>query len=97
MCCLFASLVILGPRLAILVWWVIDQTRWNLAFDSFLVPFIGWLAVPWTTMMYVVVFPGGVTGFDWIIMGLGILADISSWSSGGYGGRRYQTTTYRVS
>ncbi|MFC2153475.1 hypothetical protein ACFLQ7_02450, partial [Actinomycetota bacterium] len=71
MCCLFASLVLIGPRFAILVWWIIDQVRWEAAFSSFFVALIGWLAVPWTTMMYVVVFPGGVTGFDWIIMGIG--------------------------
>ncbi len=92
MCCLFASLVLIGPRFAILVWWIIDQTRWNLAFDNFFVPLIGWLFVPWTTMMYVVVFPGGVTGFDWIILGVGILADAASWSSGGMSGRRYRTS-----
>ncbi len=97
MCCLFASLVLIGPRFAILVWWIIDQTRWELAYDNFIVPFIGWLLVPWTTMMYVVVFPGGVTGFDWIIMGLGILADIASWMSGGAGGRRQYQTTYQTS
>ena len=91
MCCLFASLVLIGPRFAILVWWIIDQTRWDAAFDNFLVPFIGWLLVPWTTMMYVVVFPGGVEGFDWIILGIGILADLASWMSGGVGGRRYRT------
>jgi hypothetical protein len=93
MCCLFGSLVLLGPRFAILVWWIIDQTRWNDAFDNFFVGFIGWLLVPWTTMMYVLVFSGGVTGFDWVIIGLGILADVASWSSGGVSGRRYQTAS----
>lgn len=97
MCCLFGSLVLLGPRFAILVWWIIDQDRWSLAFDNFIVPFVGWLLIPWTTMMYVVVFPGGVTGFDWVILGLGIFADIVSWTSGGYSGRRYQTQSYQVS
>ena len=31
-------------------------------------------------MMYVLVFAGGVTGFDWLWLGLGLLADISWWS-----------------
>lgn len=92
MCCLFASLVLLGPRIAILVWWLIDQVRWEAAYDNFFVPFLGWVFLPWTTMMYVVVFPGGVTGFDWIIMGLGVLADIASYTSGGYSGnQRYRS------
>ena len=92
MCCMFASLVFIGPRFAILVWWIIDQTRWNAAFDNFFVPFIGFLLVPWTTIGYVTVFPGGITGFDWVIMALFVLADIASWTSGGWSGRRYQTT-----
>lgn len=94
MCCLFGSLVLVGPRFAILVWWIIDQTRWQLAFDNFLIAFVGFLMAPWTTMMYVVVFRGGVTGFDWIILGIGIFADAGSWMGGGRSGRRYQTTRY---
>jgi hypothetical protein len=37
--------------------------------------------------MYVIIFLGGVTGFDWIWLGLGVLADIASYSGGGYGNR----------
>ena len=87
MCCFFAALVAFGPRLAILIWWLVDQARWNLAFDSFIWPLLGFIFVPWTTIMYVIVFPGGVTGFDWVWLGLGILADISSYIGGGYGNR----------
>jgi len=94
MCCLFSSLALLGPRFAILFWWLIDQARFDRAFDGFLLPFIGWLLAPWTTMMYLAVFPGGVRGFDWIIMGIGVLADFASWTSGGLGGRRRYSTTY---
>ena len=65
MCCLFTTLVLFGPRLGILVWWLIAPARWNAAFETFLWPFLGFLFLPWTTLMYVVVFPGGVTGFDW--------------------------------
>ena len=52
MCCLFASLVMIGPRFAILVWWIIDQARWEDAFTNFWVALVGWLAVPWTTIMF---------------------------------------------
>ena len=94
MCCLFAALVMIGPRFAILVWWIIDQMRWEDAFTNFWVALVGWLAVPWTTMMYVVVYEGGVTGFDWIILGFGILADIASWSGGGRSGYTYRYDSY---
>ncbi|MEE8485352.1 MAG: hypothetical protein V3S38_02195 [Acidimicrobiia bacterium] len=94
MCCLFASLALVGPRFAILVWWIIDQARWRIAFDHFLVAFIGFFLAPWTTMMYVVVFPGGVTGFDWIILGFAVLVDVGSWTSGGLSGSRRRASPY---
>ncbi len=92
MCCMFASLVLIGPRFAILLWWLIDQTRWEAAFEGFWVAFVGFFIAPWTTMMYVAVFPGGVSGFDWIILGMGVLADVASWTSGGMGAQRRQTS-----
>lgn len=88
MCCFFTALIVAGPRLGILVWWLLDTARWQLAFDSFIWPLLGFLFLPWTTLMYVIVAPvGGVTGFDWVWMGLAILADIASYAGGGYGNR----------
>ncbi len=37
--------------------------------------------------MYVLVFPGGIIGFDWIWLGLGLLVDIGSHAGGGYTNR----------
>jgi hypothetical protein len=87
MCCFAAVAALIGPRFGILVWWLIDSARWDRAFDSFWVSFIGFLFLPWTTIMYVATFPGGITGFDWIWLGIGLLADVGSYSSGGYSGR----------
>ena len=95
MCCVFALLVIAGPRAAILVWWLLDQVRWNLAFDTFLWPFLGFLLLPWTTLMYVLVFPGGVDGFDWVWLGLGLAADILSYGGGAFGNRDRVQSFYR--
>ena len=91
MCCFAAVAGLIGPRFGILVWWLIDSARWDRAFDNFFVSFIGFLFLPWTTIMYVAVFPGGVTGFDWIILGIGLLADLASWTSGGFSGRKYSS------
>ena len=87
MCCLFTTLVLLGPRIGVLVWWLIDPLRWEAAFGNFLWPLLGFLFLPWTTIMYVGIFPGGVTGFDWIWLGLALLADIGSYGGGAYGNR----------
>jgi hypothetical protein len=41
MCCAIVVLFALGPRAAILVWWLFDQLRWAAAFDTFIWPFLG--------------------------------------------------------
>lgn len=37
--------------------------------------------------MYVLVFPGGLVWFDWLLLGLALLADIAGYA-GGYRERR---------
>ncbi len=59
MCCFFTSLFLLGPRVAGIIWWAIQPERWDLAFSSWLWPMFGIVFVPWTTMSYVLVKPGG--------------------------------------
>lgn len=88
MCCLLTVLLFLGPRAGILVWWLLDTTRWMNAFPgSFVLPLLGFLFLPWTTLAYVLVVPNGIIGFDWIWLGVAILSDISSYAGGGYGNR----------
>ncbi len=87
MCCFFTALVLFGPRLAILVWWLLQPLRWQAAFETWFWPFFGFIFVPWTTLMYVLVASGGIVGFDWIWLGLGLLADIASYGGGGWGNR----------
>lgn len=87
MCCFFATLMMLGPRAAILIWWLMEPTRWQVTFSSFFVPLLGFLFLPWTTLSYVAVAPGGIVFFDWIILGLGLFIDIAGYTSGAYGRR----------
>ena len=69
MCCFFTTLVLLGPRVAILIWWVAQPIRFDLIFGSFIWPLLGLLFLPWTTLMYVIVAPGGMTGLEWVLVG----------------------------
>jgi hypothetical protein len=39
MCCLVTTLLLLGPRLVILVWWFMDSGRLSLAFRTWPHPF----------------------------------------------------------
>ncbi len=88
MCCFWTVLVFLGPRAGILIWWLVQPLRWQAAFTSWLWPLLGFIFLPWLTLMYVLVAPGGIVGFDWVWLGLALLADIAMWTGGGYGNRR---------
>jgi hypothetical protein len=87
MCCFFTFLVLLGPRFANVIWWIAQPTRWDKAFDTVLWPILGIVFAPWTTMMWVIVSPGGVNGFDWFWVVLAVLADVASYSGGAWGNR----------
>ena len=82
MCCFITALMLFGPRLAILVWYIIQPVYLNAAFDSFIWGFLGWLLLPWTVLMYLIIYPGGIVGFDWLILGLGVFADIAGYIGG---------------
>lgn len=85
--CLFFILLIFGPRVAMFFFWLFDTTRFNTAFDSIIWPLLGIIFVPWTTLMYVIVNPGGLSGWDWFWLGLMLLADIASYTSSAYSNR----------
>jgi hypothetical protein len=87
MCCFFTSLFLLGPRAAIIIWWIFEPARWSAAFSSVLWPILGIVFLPWTTLMWVIVSPGGVTGIDWVFVGLAVVLDIGMWSGGAWGNR----------
>ena len=88
MCCFLTTLLIFGPRLAILVWWLISPVYVGNAFNSVLLSLLAWLFIPWTVLMYLIIYPGGIVGFDWVLLILGILADIASYTGGFYGNRK---------
>ena len=87
MCCLFTTLVLLGPRIGGALWWIFQPLRWEVAFSSFIWPVLGLIFLPWTTIMYVAVSPAGITGFDWVWIILAVIVDIGSYSGGAYGNR----------
>ncbi len=81
-------MTLIGPRFGILLWWLLDQDRWRATFSSFWIAAIGFFFAPWTTIFYMVTFPGGIEGFDWIILGIGVVLDFGSYSGGVFSRRR---------
>ena len=91
MCCAFLTLAILGPRIFGVIWWLFSPLRWEKAFTDFaggnlwwIWPVLGIIFLPWTTIMYVIVSPGGVVGWDWLWLGLMLVADIMWYAGGGF-------------
>jgi hypothetical protein len=87
MCCLFTILLFLGPRAAIVVWWLVQPLRWQMAFGGFIWGLLGFLFMPWTTLMYAGIGLNGLVGLDWLWIGLAVLADLGMYAGGGYGNR----------
>ena len=83
MCGLALAAGFLGPRFAAIIWWIVDPTRWDLAFSSWFLPVLGILFLPWTTLAYVLMWSavGGVSGAEWIVVALGLALDIATYSS----------------
>jgi hypothetical protein len=92
MCLLLAIFVLLGPRALIFFWWLVEPQRWALTFETAFVPIIGFLFLPWTTIMYVIVFPGGIEGLDWLWLGIGLAVDLASYGSSAWGNRASSAT-----
>jgi hypothetical protein len=92
--CLFAVFAGLFPRLGVLLIWLARPALFSAAFGgSWLLPLLGVLLLPFTTLMYALVWtPGvGVVGAQWIWIALGFLIDISSAIGAQYGNKRMTT------
>jgi hypothetical protein len=82
-CCLAATLLMLGPRMALILIWLL--TNWYNAFDSTFVAFVAWLFLPWTSLSIIYIYcnhQGVVSGGYLALLIVGIVLDISSWGSG---------------
>jgi hypothetical protein len=91
MCCLITTLLLLGPRVGIVLWWLMQPVRWQTSFTSVAWPILGFLFLPWLTLSWVAVVPGGVVGLDWVLLALALVIDIGSYSGGAYS-RRQQSS-----
>lgn len=97
MCCAIAVLGILGPRALIVFWWLMDPARWAVTFnDQVLLPALGFLFLPWTTIMYVLFWTaGGIEPLGWVFIGLAVVADIGTYGGGLLGNKDKVQSYYR--
>jgi hypothetical protein len=88
MCCVLALLAFLGPRLVIFLLWLFTDYM-SRAFDMFLLPLLGFLFLPWTTIAFAIARNelGGANGIGLLVIVIGLLVDIGV-LGGGARGRR---------
>ncbi len=94
-CCLGALLLAGAPRIALALWWFLDPVRiidsfhgWTRTLGSvtapvWIWPLVGLLLLPWTTVAYVFVSPGGLSTLEWVVMVIALLFDLGAHGGGG--------------
>ena len=80
-CCLVAVFSLISPRLALIVLWIFSDVL-SRAFDSWILPFLGFFVLPWTTLTYAALWHWStghhVHGIDWFFVALAFLVDVST-------------------
>jgi hypothetical protein len=74
------------PRLWIVGFWIFSKTIGQ-AFSSWIIPALGFVILPWTTLMYAWMWSinsHGVHGWEWWVVAVSFLLDLVVW----LGGRR---------
>lgn len=89
-CCLLAVIGSFFPRIALLLTWIFTNYV-DRAFSSFVWPLLGLIFLPFTTIMFCLVYSPvahGVVGANWIWVALGLFLDVMSYGSAGHGRSR---------
>jgi hypothetical protein len=71
---------VISPRLALFALWLFSDLL-SRAFESWVLPLLGFFLLPWTTLAYAAMWGAGgdgVTGFEWFIVVLGFFFDLAA-------------------
>ncbi len=91
MCCITTLFLVLISRIGILAWWLVNPQSHDLPFKAWVIPgipvipawlwtLVGAILLPWTTLAYLILSPGGIVGYEWIILGVALLVDLAGHS-----------------
>ena len=88
--CLLILLALAAPRVVLLIVWLSTNVVTR-AYGSFIVPLMGLILLPLTTLAYALAYQPnvGVTGFGWFWVILALIIDLGTYgSSSGVNARR---------
>ena len=81
--CLVTLIALISPRFALILLWIYGDLLSD-AFDSWIIPLLGFFLLPWSTVTYAAMFDWGagrhVTGFEWLFVVLAFLLDLASYA-----------------
>lgn len=82
--CLILVFALLSPRLALIATAVFTDVL-SRALDGWLLPLIGFVVLPWTTLAFAWMWDSGhhVRGIEWFLVGFAFLVDVGAVSGGG--------------
>jgi hypothetical protein len=82
--CLLALVALISPRLALILLWIFSDVL-SRAYDSWVIPLIGFFLLPWTTLTYAAFWDWGagreVTGYEWIFVIVAVVIDLGSYGA----------------
>jgi hypothetical protein len=81
--CLLAIFAGFFPRIALVCLWIFTNDV-DRAYDSFIVPLLGLIFLPLTTLVYALAWSpvGGVEGIEWLWVGIALVLDLSTYGGG---------------
>ncbi len=88
--CLFVLFAGMFPRLADIFIWIARPTQFNATFNgSWLLPMLGIIFLPFTTLMYLMLAwgVGVINGWDWFWIVLAVFLDLSHYGHTAYNNR----------
>jgi len=90
MCCVVSTIFFLGPRAGLLIWWLVNPARFTLVYNSLILPILGTIFLPVTTLTYTFIYKpafGGPAGLDWLWLAIALIVDLSLYGGGAYSRR----------
>jgi hypothetical protein len=82
--CLLVLLASTVPRVVLVFMWVFGNMV-DRAFSGFVLPLVGIIVAPYTTLFYVLAWSpvGAVSGWGYFTVCIGVLLDVGHWASAG--------------
>ncbi len=81
--CLLVLFAFISPRLALFAMFLFSDLL-SRAFDSWVIPLLGFFLLPWTTLAYAAMWGVGsdrVSGFEWFIVILAFAIDLGAYAN----------------